>query len=196
LPKGAHHLHLEQAGYLPYDQDITLDSAKPLFLSPYLMPTPEARKAHNDNVRMHRTWGWILTGAGAAVAGGGVVWLVVNSSKKDDALATYNHKIDQVTNPDKGSVCDAASENGNADQCNAEVADAKDAYDTAKSHDIPGYVALGVGAAAIGTGVVLLLTGESAHRFDPPTKEAKVKAPSWAFVPGPGQLGLGLSTAF
>src|SRR6185369_9460445 len=91
LPKGAHHLHLEQAGYLPFDQDITLDSQKPLLLTPYLMPTPETRKAHNDNVRLHRTWGWILTGAGVAVAGGGVTWLIVNSSKKSDALSTYNY---------------------------------------------------------------------------------------------------------
>ena len=196
LPKGAHHVHLEQAGYLPFDQDISLDGAKPLLLTPYLMPTPEARKAHNDNVRMHRTWGWILTGAGAAVAGGGVTWLIVNSSKKSDALATYNHKVDQVANPDKGSVCDSMSSNGNFDQCNAEVTDAKDAYDSAKAKDIPGYVALGVGVAALGTGIVLLLTGESAHRFDPPAKQAKAKAPSWAFVPGPGQLGLGLGTAF
>lgn len=196
LPKGAHHLHLEQAGYLPFDQDIVLDSAKPLFLTPYLMPTPEARKAHNDNVRMHRTWGWILTGAGAAVAGGGVTWLVVNSSKKSDALATYNQKVDQVSNPDKDSVCDSGSQNGNADECNAAVANAKDEYDSAKARDIPGYVATFVGAAAIATGVVLLLTGESAHRFDPPAKQAKSKAPSWAFAPGPGQLGLGLRTAF
>ncbi|HEY3256336.1 MAG TPA: PEGA domain-containing protein, partial [Polyangiaceae bacterium] len=197
LPKGAHHLHLEQAGYQAYDQDITLDSAKPLLLTPYLMPTPEARKAHNDNVRLHRTWGWILTGAGAAVAGGGVAWLAVNSSKKSDALDTYNQKIDQVSNPTKGSVCDSMSENGNADQCNAEVADAKDSYDSAKSRDIPGYVALGVGVAALGTGVVLLLTGESASRYDPPAKQAKSsRAPSFALVSGPGQWGLGLRSTF
>lgn len=204
LPKGPHHLHLQQAGFLPFDQDITLDSAKPLLLTPYLRPTPETLKAHNDNVRMHRTWGWILTGAGAAVAGGGVVWLVANSSKKSDALATYNHWSDQRnkltdgnpdTNPDKGTSCDVAG-GGDSEQCNLEVDNAKDAYDSAKARDIPGYVAIGVGVAALGTGVVLLLTGESAHRFDPPTKEAKAKAPSWAFAPGPGQLGLGLSTTF
>ncbi|MEI9954636.1 MAG: PEGA domain-containing protein [Pseudomonadota bacterium] len=196
LPKGAHHLHLEQAGYQPFDQDVTLDGKKPLLLTPYLMPTPEARKAHNDNVRMHRTWGWILTGAGAAVAGGGVAWLAVNSSKKSDALSTYNHWVDQVSNPDKDSVCDTASVTGDHAQCDAEVSDAKDAYDSAKSRDIPGYVALGVGVAALGTGVVLLLTGESSHRYDPPAKEAKSHAPSWALTPGPGRFGLGLSAAF
>ena len=197
LPKGQHHLHLEQAGYQPFDQDIALDSKKPLLLTPYLMPTPEARKAHNDNVRMHRTWGWILTGAGAAVAGGGVVWLAVNSSKKSDALATYNQKVDnQVTEMPNDSVCDTGSNQGDFEQCNAEVADAKDAYDSAKARDIPGYIGVAVGGAALVTGVVLLLTGESAHRFDPPEKQAQSKAPTWAFTPGPGQFGLGLSAAF
>jgi len=196
LPKGVHHLHLEQAGYLPYDQDVTLDSQKPLLLTPYLQPTPEARKAHNDNVRFHRTWGWILTGAGAAVAGGGVTWLVVNSSKKSDALATYNRWVDDAANETPGTVCDKSTVTGDFEQCNAEVANAKDAYDSAKARDIPGYIAVGVGVAAAATGVVLLLTGESAHRFDPPAQGAKAKAPSFAFAPGPGQLGLGLSTAF
>jgi len=197
LPKGAHHLHLEQAGYQSFDQDITLDSQKPLLLTPQLMPTPEARKAHNDNLRFHRTWGWILTGAGAAVAGGGVAWLAVNSSKKSDALSAYNQKVDnQVLEKPDNSVCDTSSDGGNFEQCNAEVADAKDAYDSAKSRDIPGYIALGVGVAALGTGVVLLLTGESAHRYDPPEKQAKSKPPSWALTPGPGRFGLGLSAAF
>ena len=198
LPKGVHHLHLEQAGYLPFDQDVVLDSQKPLLLTPYLMPTPEARKAHNDNVRLHRTWGWILTGTGAAVAGGGIAWLAVNSSKKSDALDTYNHWVDLAdpNNTDSDTVCDNSSMNGNADQCNAEVAAAKDAYDSAKARDIPGYIALGVGVAALGTGVVLLLTGESAHRYDPPEKQSKSAAPTWALTPGPGRLGLGLSAAF
>ena len=196
LPKGTHHLHLEQAGYQPFDRDITLDSERPLSLTPYLMPTPEARKAHNDNLRLHRTLGWILTGAGAAVAGGGVAWLAVNSSKKDSALSTYNQKVDQVSNPTKGSVCDSASANGNADQCNAEVADAKDSLDSAKARDIPGYIGVAVGGVAIVTGVVLLFTGESAHRYDAPEERAKSKAPNWALVPGPGRFGLGLSAAF
>src|SRR6185369_1641826 len=204
LPKGAHHLHLEQAGYLPFDQDITLDSQKPLLLTPYLMPTPETRKAHNDNVRLHRTWGWILTGSRVAVAGGGVTWLIVNSSKKSDALSTYNYLStqreygtdnDPDTKPEKGSPCDLAG-GGDFNQCNLDVENAQDAYDSAKARDIPGYVMIGVGAAALGTGIVMLLTGESAHRFDPPAKSAKSKPPSWAFAPGPGQVGLGLSTSF
>jgi tetratricopeptide (TPR) repeat protein len=196
LPKGPHHVHLEQAGYQPFEQEVVLDSQKPLLLTPYLMPTPEARKAHNDNVRFHRTWGWILTGAGAAVASGGVVWLAVNSSKKSDALATYNHWLDQLPpNHPSEPVCMTMSV-GNADECNAEVAVAKDAYDSVKAKDIPGYIAVGVGGAALATGVVLLLTGESTHRYDPPATAAKSKSPGWALASGPGQFGLALSSTF
>jgi PEGA domain-containing protein len=196
LPAGVHHLYLEQAGFLPFEQEITLDSQKPLLLTPYLMPTPEARRAHDENVRLHRTWGWILSGAGAAVASGGVVWVAVNGSKKSDALSTYNHWVAQVPNGPDEPVCDSSSGSGDAAQCNAEIAAAKDSYDSAKARDIPGYIAIGVGSAALATGVVLLLTGESAHRFEPPPSQAKLKAPTWAVRPGPGRIGLGLSAAF
>ncbi|MEI9936728.1 MAG: hypothetical protein WDO69_05845 [Pseudomonadota bacterium] len=120
----------------------------------------------------------------------------MNSSKKSDALSTYNQKVDQVSSPTKGSVCDSASQNGDAAQCNAEVADAKDSYDSAKAHDIPGYIGVAVGGVALVTGVVLLLTGESVNRYDPPAKEAKSKAPGWSFAAGPGQFGLALRSAF
>jgi len=197
LPKGPHHLHLEQAGYQPLDQEVTLDSQKPLLLTPYLLPTPEARKAHDDNLRFHRTWGWILTGAGAVVAGSGVVWLAANSSKKSDALATYNHWLDQLPpNIPSEPICKTMTGSGNAVECNAEVDNAKEAYDSAKAKDIPGYIAVGVGGAALATGVVLLLTGESANRYDPPAKAAKSKAPAWSLASGPGQFGLALSSTF
>jgi hypothetical protein len=56
-------------------------------------------------------------------------------------------------------------------------------------------IGIGVGAAAAVTGVVLLLTGESSHRFDPPTETAR-NSRRLRLTPGPGQFGLGLSGTF
>ena len=51
-------------------------------------------------------------------------------------------------------------------------------------------------AAVLGTGVVLLFTGESSHRFDAPKRKAASNRQSLALLPGPGQFGLALGGAF
>jgi tetratricopeptide (TPR) repeat protein len=188
LPIGVHHVRLQVAGYLPFDQDVVLSAGQDKRLTPYLLPTPETRKAHDDDVRLHRTWGWISVGAGALLAGGGVAWLAANSSSKDSARKEFD-----LANMDTG-VCSIAT-GGNFEQCNANRADAKSRLDSANSKDVVGFIGLAVGGAAIVTGVVLLVTGESSHRFDPP-KSARSGVRRLALTPGPGQLGLGLSAAF
>ena len=193
LPKGVHHVRLELAGYLPFEQDVSLDAGKSNILTPHLQPTPEARKAHNDNVRQHRLWGWIAVGAGAAIAGGGVVWLAANSSNKNSTQKDYDAAL-SLREQDDG-VCDI-SMGADPNTCNAYVDDAQARRDSARNKDIVGYVGIGVGSAALVTGVVLLLTGESSHRYDPPKSEDASKGRRFALTPGPGQFGLGLAAAF
>ena len=190
LPKGVHHIRLEAGGYLPFEQDVSLEPGKSNVLTPFMQPTAETRKAHDDNVRLHRLWGWIGVGAGAAIAGGGAAWLAVNSSRKQDRQAELD-----AANSDTG-VCNISGANGNPDQCNADRIAAAKNLDNAKSKDVIGYVGIGVGGAVAITGVVLLLTGESSSRFDAPKSEDASKRRRLALTPGPGQFGLGLLTSF
>jgi hypothetical protein len=196
LPKGAHHLRLEVAGYLPFEQDITLEPGKPNTLTPFLSPTSETRQAHDSNVRTHRTWGFITMGAGVAIAGASGILLAANSSTKSAAQRDVNSASN--ARDQKLGICDIAA-GGDADQCNANVSDAQTRLDKANSTNLIGFIGLGVGGAAIATGLVVLLTGESSHRFDAPESQpskASARGTSLALLPGPGQLGLALGGAF
>ncbi len=193
LPPGLHHMKLEVAGYLPFEQDVTLIAGSHNTLSPYLSPTPETRAAHDSNVRAHRIWGWIGVGAGAAIAGTGVALVVTGSSDKSSAQRDFDANEALVIN----KVGDCATGDEKNDVCNGRVLDAQARVQSAKNRETIGFVGIGVGAAVLATGVIILVTGESSHRFEPPAgSAAKVKPNAFALTPGPGQFGLGLAASF
>lgn len=193
LPKGAHHVKLRVAGYLPYESDVSLEAGKPFVLSPFLVPTPETRQAHDSNVRMHRIVGWTGVGVGAVITGVGVGIAVAGSSSKSSAQKDLNAAESDV----KSKVGDCnVSAGGDIDACNARVTDASSRVDSAKSQQTLGFVGVGVGVAVAAVGVVFLLTGEDPHRFDAPKQSSKADGPRLGLVPGPGQFGLGLGGTF
>jgi hypothetical protein len=199
IPKGAHHVRLEVAGFAPFEQDVTLESGKSNTLTPLLSPTAETRQAHDSNVRWHRTLGWVGIGLGAAIAGTGVVLTVVGGSRKSSAekdLEAANAAINAGKANMGGAPCNTHIQEYDAALCGAPADDALTRIDHAKTEQLVGLIGIGAGAAVLATGVALLFTGESAHRFDAPTASAKQRGPSWAFGPGPGQLGLGLVGSF
>lgn len=199
LPKGEHHVRLEVAGFLPFEQDVTLESGKPNTLTPFLSPTPETRQAHDSNVRLHRTLGWIGVAGGAAITGTGVALAVLGGSAKSKAQKDFDAAeaiVEAGQRGDLPGVCDPAGADYNIAACSAPRDAAQTRIDHAKTEQLVGFIGIGAGAAVLATGVVLLFTGESSHRFDPPSPSAKAHGPSWAFAPGPGQLGLGLVGAF
>ena len=192
LPKGAHHVRVQVAGYLPFEQDVTLQAGQSLVLSPFLLPTPETRKAHDDNVRLHRTWGFIGLGAGAAVIGASVAFTVNAHSEKHSAQQDFDANEALVL----AQVGDCKQGAPDLDQCNARVLDAQARVNSAANKVSIGFVGMGVGAAVAATGAILLLTGESVHRFDPPAAAKASPGRGLALLPGPGQLGLALGGAF
>jgi len=193
LPKGAHHVRLQVAGYLPFEQDVTLEAGKPNLLTPFLSPTPETRQAHDSNMRAHRTWGFIGIGAGVVITGVSVGWVAASASKKSTAQKDFDTN-EALVKAGTGD-CDSKSDTF-MDSCNERVNDAASRLDSAKNNEVVGFVGVGVGVAVIATGVVVLLTGESSHRFDAPTQGAASKPSSWALLAGPGQYGLALGHGF
>lgn len=187
LPKGPHRVRVEAAGFLPLERDMLLDPGKTNVLSEKLEPTPETRAAHDANVSFHRTWGLIGIGAGALIAGGGIAWLAVNSGSKSDARSALEKANDDLANH-RAPNCSLDVPVLN---CQAFVDGKQSDYDDAKKKDIVGYVGIGVGAAALVTGVVILLTGEKADEYN-----AARARPRFALASGPGNAGLGLSGWF
>jgi len=111
-------------------------------------------------VSLHRTWGFIGIGAGRLIAGAGPhFWAQLerkNDARKDlrcgereqrQALPRLQHlgRRSQFSTNSKG-------------HCDDFLASKQSAYDSGQGKDIIGFVGIGVGAAAIVTGVVVLLT--------------------------------------
>lgn len=209
LPRGPHRLKVETDGFLPFERTIDAGAPNSDVIAVDFVPTPETRAAHDRSVSFHRTWGWIGVGAGALIAGGGATWLVINKSAKDqtakdlstiesEALNTTgrcNWKSGKTYQNGSGQPLYSDGTLITADTCNGLVSSFQSKHDNAVSKDIVGYVGLGVGGAVAITGVVLLVTGEPADRFNRRRGNA---ASSWHFAltPGPGQIGSGLSVTF
>ncbi|MDF3065343.1 MAG: hypothetical protein K0R38_944 [Polyangiaceae bacterium] len=193
LPKGPHRVRVEAAGYLPFERDVLLEEGKTNVLSGKLEPTPEARAAHEANVSFHRTWGFVSLGAGALIGGASAAFLALNSSSKSDArdaLSAANTAADSKTT---APFCDTRSGANTPAECQAYVDEKQTEYDNAKGRDLIGFVGIGVGAAALVTGVVFLLTGEDSNKYaSAPSK----RAPNIAFSAGPGSWGATLSGSF
>jgi PEGA domain len=199
LPKGAHHVRLQIAGYLPFEQDVTLEAGKPYVLAPFLSPTPETRQAHDSNVRLHHTIGWIGVAGGAAISGAGVALVAIGSSHKSAAQKDLNAAQASITagqNDMGGAPCNSHIEGYDPVLCGDPADDSQTRIDNANTERLVGFIGIGAGVAVIATGVVFLFTGENAHRFDAAAQKAGAEGPSWAFLPGPGQFGLGLGAAF
>ncbi len=193
LPRGVHQVRLQVAGYLPFEQELNLEPGSARVLRPFLQPTPETRKAHDDNVRLHRTWGFIGIGAGAAITGASVVVAALAASDKSKADRDFDATQTQIN--DNVGDCKKGAET--IDQCNARLLDAESRSSRAGDRRTLGFVGIGVGAAVAVTGVVILLTGESSHRFDPPESAAgSTRRTGLLVLPGPGQFGLALGAAF
>jgi hypothetical protein len=198
LPKGPHRVRLEAAGFLPFERDVNVEGGKDNVLQGKLEPTPETRAAHDANVSLHRTWGIIGIGAGALIAGGGAAFLAINSGAKSDArkeFDTANTALDLSTPPHCNVFAVEGSPVNTPAECQAYVDDKQSAYDNAKKKDVIGYVGIGVGAAVLVTGVVVLLTGESAHEYAAlPRPQSRGPRLSCSF--GPGNFGAALAGSF
>jgi len=199
LPKGPHRVRVEAAGFMPLERDLSLDGGKNNVLAEKLEPTPETRAAHDANVSLHRTWGWIGIGAGALIAGGGAAFLGINASSKNDtrkALAAANDDQANTIGPHCNTLnSDPNFPTNSPAECDAYIASKQSAYDSAKNKDIIGFVGIGVGAAALVTGVVVLLTGPSANEYASVPAQ-QTRRPRWALTGGPGNFGAGLTASF
>ena len=190
---GVHHLRIERGGFEPQERDVTVSPSGTTTVRIELDPTPETRAALAAQVRSHRTWGIVGIAAGALMAGGGAALLAVNTGAKSTAQSQYSATLptNQPTNP----LCDVSAAGSNAVACTAAQKSAFDNLQSVKNRDIVGYVGLGVGGAALVTGLVILLTGDDPHRYDHGALDETV---GWRLAPllGGPSSGLALTGTF
>lgn len=190
LPRGAHRLRVERAGFLAWERAIDVGE-HPDTIMVQLEPTAQTRADVANNARFHRTWGWLSFGGGVVFAGAGAAFLAVNSSSKSKKLKAIDRVNQQKA--DDNPPCDLSGSN-TPDECQAAIDSAYSDYDSAKSKDVIGWVGVGVGAALIGTGIVLLVTGENPNKYGPkPKSEPTARVVPWI---GPGTSGLSVVGTF
>jgi hypothetical protein len=166
LPAGRHLVRVLRGGFVANERVVEIPENAEARLHVTLTPTPETRDAYVAHARAVRRWGWIGTAGGVVLgAAGGIASAILapewTQARRDrDALvATYS----------AGEMCDPAGVNTRT--CDKNLQAANDlASSRALKLDI-GVAVAGVGAAAVLTGVYLLLTGDDPSRYDAPASE-------------------------
>ncbi len=200
LPVGPHHITVTSPGFLPLDRDVVLDPMQSNVVRVQLEPTVETRRNYKSNAMMHRTWGWVSIIGGAAIAGGSTALAIVESSRRSDGqseLNAINAKNIDGTQPPcdwRGGFLAENADNGAA--CNAAIGSAANKISDAKTGRTVAYVGIGVGVAAIATGVILLVTGGPPDKYENRAGAKFERKPSFAVIPGPGQVGSALQISF
>ncbi len=195
LPKGPHKLRVERAGFFAWERNVEV-AAQNEALSVVLEPTAQTRADLASNVRFHRTWGWLSLGGGALIAGAGVGFLVVNSGPKHDARRAIDVVRGQEAADDP--PCDLSGSGlpevpaNTEEECQFAIDSAYSDYDKYKGRDVFGWIGVGVGAALVGTGIVLLATGDDPNKYAPKGRSTSESVSNVKLVPW---IGLGTSGA-
>ena len=180
LPPGLHDIELSHSGFLPYRTQVDIESGKVRRMRIEMEPTAEARHEHLSKASGQRWRAWGTLAAGALIAGGGALYL--RSAFADRRQA--NRDFDQVNAQlQPGQPCDPAGKQ--AATCKAKIDQVNSEVSTADHKVLGGYIATGVGAAVLVTGLVLVLTVDDVERFE---RRGDLAWFGWA-QPGGGGVG-------
>lgn len=188
LPPGRHALRIERGEFLPVERDVSILANQTTTVTVALEPTAEKRAAYNQSTRSQRLWGWVTTGAGSALVLGSGAFLVINKGRENDKRAA----IDEISGREE---CDGLSPEYDpacTEEQNAEIEN----LDSILAQNTYGWVGAGVGAAAVITGVVLLVTADDPDRYEPKPESdvfARVIPNAWV---GHGTLSVGAVGSF
>lgn len=200
LSPGTHHVLVERGDFEPAERDVTIDSGRTTTVRIALEPTPEFRARYVGRAQAQRTWGWIGVAAGAVLAAGGAALAAYDATKRSDGESTIN-RINALAVPHSHLACDPAGDTtlpAYQTMCAVPYANASSQVNDANTRDYAAWSGVGVGAAALALGVVLLVTADDPHKYDaqaPPATTSATRAwpTAWAMR---GGAGLGLAGSF
>lgn len=165
LAPGAHTLRVERAEFFPFERKVLVPQGGHTSVHVELEPTPEKRASYRSAAQARRTWGWVSIGAGSLFALGGGGFLIWNAGKKNDHERQFAAEAAK-NEPGQGGECDPAR-GDQTETCVVALEIALSNLESARDRDAYGWVGIGVGAAALGTGVFLLLSGNDPDRYEP-----------------------------
>ncbi|HVY29240.1 MAG TPA: PEGA domain-containing protein [Polyangiaceae bacterium] len=161
LPEGQHRLRVERAGFLPSERTISVPRASNATIQVTLEPTADYRADYVASASSRRSWALGIGIGGAVVAAASTGYLLINGKQVTTAESDFNDALSQA----KMACSPAATKD--CDTLKARAAIREDDLGSKRDRQVFGWVGLGVGAAALGAGVALWLTGADPHRYDP-----------------------------
>lgn len=180
LPPGAHTLRVDRGGFEPLERTADVRPRAETVVRVTLQPTPETRVNYVERTRRQRVWGWTTAGVGAVLAGAATAFVLVNEGQIDDAKKARD-VVDAKFLP--RGPCDPMDATPH-DQCNAERGEAYDKVNNLNLRRTIGLVGIGVGAAALVTGVVLLVRNDDPDKYDRAGAELSLIPQGWADAQG------------
>jgi hypothetical protein len=181
LPPGPHEIELTHSGFLPYRAQVDIDPGKTRHLRVEMEATAEARHDRLQRVSGQRWRAWGTLAAGAVIAGASGIYLGFALKDQSNANSNYKQVRDEFTTGDcNGAKWDAKT----LDACNKAKSDAESAKSSADNKVLAGYIATGVGAAVLVTGLIMVLTIDDTSRYDNP--HSSVAWLGWANANGGG----------
>jgi hypothetical protein len=192
LPAGPHTLKLERDGYESLQRMVQIPGGDEAEVKVSLRPMGKTRQAAEARVRSRRKWALTALVGGALLAGGSTGLAVWQNSKlpaaedklaiaKADALATCPPNDPDIP-PLRQKICDE------------KIADAQGEIDQHRTFRLLGFIGAGVGAAAVVTGIVLLVTAPDAAALE--AEEGAKASLEPVVVAGPGGATFGLRGRF
>jgi hypothetical protein len=182
LPLGRHQVHVARAGFFDVKREVLLTPGRTV-LDVTLIPTPAYLAEYTTRAKRQRLFAYVSGGAGAAITAGAVGFLIWNQGKKNQAEDRFNAYADLVAAMPKNS-CEKT--------CVSTLGILVDDLDEKRKRDVFGWIGVGVGVAAIGTGVLLHLTGDDPGRYEPKSEGSLLGALSVRI----GRTGAAVSGAF
>lgn len=189
---GPHRLMIARSGFLPIESEVAVESAKTRAIHIEQEPTAENRQTHLDKASGQRWRAWGTLVAGVLLTGGSEWYL--HSAKADQDQANRDFAAVQASINSSDGLCNKAAGRFTT-ACQNQVDAANSAVSTANNKVLGGYIATGVSAAVIVTGIVLVLTTDDVSKFQPRKKRSSDLYPSLSLsgwtAPNSGGLVLG-----
>lgn len=190
LPPGPHRVRIERGGFRPYEGQVDLPDGEPLRLTIRLEPTAETLAEQTEKARFWRKIAWGSMIGGAVIAGAGGGYALYANGKRSDAQGELDRYLASRTPENQangGVVCVIGStpvKDGNL--CNEFDQELQGQVSSWNTKRTLGFVGLGVGAAALATGIVLYATGDDPGKPTDAPHPYGLRPSSLRFAVGPG----------
>ena len=161
LPEGDHQLRVERSGFLAMDRRFNLRRGGVTRVLATLEPTASYRAEYTSSAKSRRTWALGLGIGGAVLAGAGTAYLIWDQAQINDAQRAFDAALGEAN-----GACRPAT-TAQCDERTSVAAIRANDLDSKQNKRLIGWIGVGAGAAALGTGIVLWVTGKDPQRYDP-----------------------------